>query len=142
MDFIGGNEVTEQLCADFVSLLARIPATHGKSQKDGRLIRQLADDADNPELIEVETIRAKLTAAKSAVARVVEAPLHGRRRRKVLWQEPPLTAARRNVEDRVRNLSQVRAAGPSLAPGRGRNGAISAHSRSVRSLAYRFPRRA
>ncbi len=71
VDFIGGAELNEQLCADLVSILARIPASHGKSSKDRRNIRQVVQDANNAELIETETIRAKLTAAK-AKAGVIE----------------------------------------------------------------------
>jgi len=41
VDFIGGDEITEQLCADFVTLLAKIPGNHGKSSKDKRGIRQV-----------------------------------------------------------------------------------------------------
>ena len=43
---------------------------------------------------------------QTKIAPCVEIALHRRHRREVLRQHPPLTTARRNVEDRIRHPSQ------------------------------------
>ncbi|MFO1106465.1 MAG: hypothetical protein U1E34_10215 [Amaricoccus sp.] len=72
-DYLGGDQLTERLCADFVSLLARIPKSHGKSSRDQRGIRQVVKEADDQELVAVETLKAKLEAAGARSGEIEDA---------------------------------------------------------------------
>ena len=76
-DYLGGDEITEALCADFVSDLARLPHKHGKG-KERVGMRKAISDADSNELVEVETIRSRLIRA-NAPEGVIEDAVAARR---------------------------------------------------------------
>jgi integrase len=64
LDYLGGAEITEQLCADFVSDLAKLPQKHGKG-KDRVGMRRAIQDAEDEELVKIETVRSQLLRAKA-----------------------------------------------------------------------------
>src|SRR5690606_18315892 len=76
-DYLGGESITEQLCADFVSDLGRMPQKHGKG-KERLGMRRAIQDADGEELVEIETIRAALRKA-NAPEGVIEDAVAARR---------------------------------------------------------------
>ena len=84
---------------------------------------------------------------QSGVAPSVEIPPHRRNRREAVGQHPPRAAARCNLEQRIQHLAHVRRASPPARLRRppdfagGTNGAVTDHSRSVKSLGYRNPSR-
>jgi hypothetical protein len=61
IDLVGDLAVTDlqdHHCADFVRLLERIPAKHGKSAKDRRPVRTVIEQSDLEEAQKIEKIRA------------------------------------------------------------------------------------
>ncbi len=64
VDYLGGEALSEQVCADFVSDLARVPQKHGKG-KERIGMRRAIQEADAEELVKVETIKAELRRANA-----------------------------------------------------------------------------
>jgi len=65
-------------CSEFVATLCRIPATHGKSNKDRRPLREVVADADREQARAIETLTARMRQERRSPGEIEDAVAQAR----------------------------------------------------------------